>query len=366
MRRQAFIVFFIIYSALIGTNSWGGDGDPNICKFHLEKQWGMEMEMFAPFFLETLYFHPDELVGTTVDEDGGVYICDKISETLIKINSGGVEFSVGSVGEGPEDHRAHGEPVLSQDGKVRRSDCSLSPKVIAYGESGQFLKATKLNVDGELNRLFWNGRNLVGIVTRSDFVKGALELSTYIALLSSEGEILREHHMNTTVFSRPGSKPEEELWEMPRVAASADGLVWVQKDHYGDKLLCFDEQFDLAWEVIGDWEPIKRTPEELDAISSQKISGVIFSPVNRTIKRMIARGNGELWVQPWSSRQSGGKVALEAFGLKGEPLGQVEITGLPDRPGEWIIRGPKLLWMADPETSGKGKSYIEVFDLVRQ
>ena len=174
--------------------------------------------------------------------------------------------------------------------------------------------------------------------------------------------------MNTAVYDRPGSRPEEDLWEMPRVAVSGDGFVFVQSDHYGRIVSCYNAQLDLAWTIEGKWDVIPRTRAEMDAVSSQKVSGVLFSPNNRTIRRMIARDNGEVWIQPWSSRPSDGIVTLESFGEDGKRLGTVTISGVPDRGGDWIIRGKKLLWMTDDEEGGSARnnSYFEVFDLVLQ
>ena len=84
-----------------------------------------------------------------------------------------------------------------------------------------------------------------------------------------------------------------------------------------------------------------------------------YSAVNQTIRRMVARTGGEVWVQPWRPGVVDGVVEFASFGRDGQVLGAVRIAGLPKLSGDWILRGNKVLWITSDEVPT-----IIVYDLV--
>lgn len=341
---------------------------PSVVKYEIRPSWNLTQSENRSYFLEPQYFYKGDLIGANVDDTGGVLICDKITEQLIKLNPGGdVAFSVGKVGEGPEDHRTRGEPLMWFNQQIARSDASSEPKVILYDANGHFLRMVKLNVEGELSRLFWNGESAVSVMTSLKFQgPGGVQFSTYLALIDKDGALVRQHLMNSWVMEKANQHPEEKLWYKPYVAVADDGFTFVQQDLYGSRIDCYDRGLNLVWSIDGGWEPQPRTDQEFAEVEALGVTGLVYCKVNHTIRRIFARENGEVWIQPWNQEVSDGTVEFESFGQDGVRLGTVQISSLPSSNGSWILRGSKLLWMAtyvDEDTTSAVPS-ICVYDLV--
>ncbi len=89
------------------------------------------------------------------------------------------------------------------------------------------------------------------------------------------------------------------------------------------------------------------------------MTGLEYSAVNQTIRRMVARTGGEVWLQPWRPGVVDGVVEFASFGRDGQALGTIRIAGLPNLSGDWILRGDKVLWITSDEAPT-----IIVYDLV--
>jgi hypothetical protein len=87
----------------------------------------------------------------------------------------------------------------------------------------------------------------------------------------------------------------------------------------------------------------------------------------QSIRCMIARQGGEVWIQPATrDERHDGTVEFESFGMGGQHQGTIRLTGLPAAPGELLIRGRKLLWIASEgaNSGGSGVPYLGVYDLI--
>jgi hypothetical protein len=332
-----------------------------VTHYELKQVWASEPGDDAAFALEPRYFIPDELPGASVDDTGAVYLCDKLSEALVKLGPGGHQvFAVGQVGEGPEDHSGAGEPVLWGSGKMARADCSTSPKVIVYSTGGEYLESYNLDFGGELARLFWNGSHGLAVAFRNKFAPpDAFEFSTHLLLLDGRGSVLQDRTLRSKRVVRAKSMPESSMWDVPRMAVSDDGFCFIQNDLYGNVIECLDRDLKPLWTITGPWQPSTRTPEELAEAQAIGVTGLEYSAVNQTIRRMVARTGGEVWVQPWRPGVVDGVVEFASFGRDGQVLGAVRIAGLPKLSGDWILRGNKVLWITSDEVPT-----IIVYDLV--
>ncbi len=156
------------------------------------------------------------------------------------------------------------------------------------------------------------------------------------------------------------------MWNVPRIAVSDDGYCYVQRDLYSGTIECYDRNLEQLYAIDGGWRPTKRTPKEMEAAASIQVMGLTFGDENHTVRRLIARRGGEMWVQPWQNGTVNGDILLERFGPDGVRLDDVRIVGAPDLAGEWIIRGDKLLWMGieDSDADNEVLPYIRVYDLV--
>jgi len=345
-------------------------GDPESQKkFDLKPLWSLSPDADSSYFLEPWYFHKGDLIGASVDDQGNVFLCDKISERLIKLNSGGGQgFAIGSVGTGPEDHQARGEPLVWAEGRMARSDASSEPKAIVYENDGEFREMVRLQVDGQLSRLFWNGGAAVAVSTQWKFQDSGIQLITSLSLLDKDGALVNKHQVNSWVMAKSDQRDEEDMWYEPYVAVSDDGYTFIQNDLYSSHIDCYDNKLNLVWSIDGGWKPQHRTDQEYAEVDSWGVTGLKYSELNHTIRRMCARDNGELWVQPWNHGGPEGTAIFESFSRKGKRSGTVEVSGIPQNKGDWVLRGSKVLWMSDldKESGEPADASIVVYDLVPQ
>jgi len=335
--------------------------------YDLQQQWSIERDKDSRYALERRYFIPDELVGAFVDDAGAVYLCDKLTESLVKLGPGGSEvYSEGSVGDGPEDHRGAGEPVPWGEGLIARADGAVAPKIILYRTTGEYLESLAPDLDGQIARLFWNGTNGLAVALLNQFLPpDAFEFSTHLYRLDN-GKVVQERKLRSRRVVRAPSKPERDVWDVPRMAVSADGYCFIQSDLYGNVIECLDRELKPLWSITGAWQPTPRSPAEIAEIQSQGMAWLEPSAVNQTVRRLVARSGGEVWVEPWRTDAGAGMAELESFGPGGRKQGLVRLVGVPNLPGEWILRGNKVLWITSDEADVANGSipYIVVYDLV--
>lgn len=337
-------------------------------EFVAKPQWSMTQKAEAvnqQYFLEPIWLQRGDLLGTLVDAEGNLYICDKVTEQLIKLDPKGSEiFAVGGVGEGPELHQNLGEPVPWSNGLIARSDCSMPSKIIVYDESGVFRWDIEFSMLGEMKRLFWNGEYAIVSFVSTRFLPGGGEIVNSLRLLSEDGVEVKSVLMNRD-FVDPDHRPTaEDMWTSPYVSVSEDGLCFVQQDLYGSQVDCYDQELNKLWSFDGGWKPEPLSPEELAESANQQIPETI----HQTIRRMVARNDGEVWIQTWTTDENDEYVRFEAFGRDGIRLGNVHLFGIPKESGDWDLDGSKILWIAD-EYAGRVSTsetvpYITVFDLV--
>ncbi|MBU8869706.1 MAG: hypothetical protein KOO60_02415 [Gemmatimonadales bacterium] len=368
MHLRPMLSFILVVATSSLAVAASGEPKETIREFVVKPQWSMLQSAEAEnqaYYLEPHYMQRGELLGAFVDSTGNVYICDRITDQLIKLNPRGEEvFAIGSLGEGPEDHRGFGELLSWPGSRIARTDCVLPSKIIIYDVDGAFLWDVDLGTQDTLTRLFWNGKYAIGSHTWFDYDPSGTEVKTSLRLLSDDGVEIEKIPMGR-IFLDPERVPTmEEMWIYPYVAVSEDGFCFVQQDLYGGRVDCYDQDLDLAWSFDCGWQPVPLTPEEFAESKRQPI----FASIHHTIRRMFARRDGEVWIQSWTSEQAGEYVVFEAFGQEGNRLGFIHIFGLPKEAGSWALHGSKVLWIAkgkvDAENANVTIPYISVFDLV--
>lgn len=367
MKFRSFCLLCWILATTVGGGLNAAPTAPN-SDFQLELSWSIPQNDNWFYFLEPVYYLRGDLIGAHVDSSGSVYISDKISEKLVKFKPGGdVEFAKGQIGEGPGDHQKSGEPLAWDNQYIARLDASIAPKVNVYNPKGDFLHMTKLEMEGVPYRLFWNGEAAIAISTGWEFLDmGGARFSTFLSLINKDGELVRQLPMGQVEMERNTQFPEEDFWYIPYVVVSDDGYTFVQQDLWGGQIDCYDPSLKLIWSIDGGWKPTTRTSEELSQAEKLKTTYMDLSKYNQTVKRMIPRRGGEIWIQPWANYANEGVVELVSFGSKGQKNGEVRISGLPLESGHWVLNGSKLLWMADMDGQNITDSTpaMAVYDLV--
>ncbi len=366
MERQTILSVLFLIVAVVDSPA-----KSPVVEFALVQEWSVAQSADVPFAFGPEGFYPSELIGAVVDTNGVVFVCDRISEKLIKLGYGGDEvFAVGTVGEGPEDHRGAGEPVVLPTGGIARADFSMSPKVLFYKSDGTFDHSWSFDVDGELVRLFWNGASWVALASRGVFSGGSLKISTWLVALDSNGNTLGDRELLKVDLPGPGSTVSEDvLWTIPRVAVSDDGFTFVQSSLYSTRVECYDRDLRLVWAIENQWPLVRRADNEPADLQISGNSKVVPAVYHQSIRSMFARENGEVWIQPQVKLGGApGTVEFLAFGKNGEPLRGIRLIGLPETPGRIALHGDKLLWVVDEDVEGEYNQtpFMAVFKLVRE
>jgi hypothetical protein len=295
-----------------------------------------------------------------IDAENNIYLCDKISETLIEIAPDGEEvFAVGAKGEGPEDHRDEGEPLFWPGCHIARSDCSSDPKVILYGEGGEFLRAISLEGYSQYNRLWYAGGQAVGVATKMDGTPmSGMTVDVFLVTLGPEGKLKNEIGISTKKLPAMDSGVEltETDWEIfPRLAIGDDGRIYVVRNLYAYALECYSPELELLWRLEQDVPAPRRTAAEIAERRVKIDGGFEPSQFKHVLRRIIPRADGEVWLERSDQGLSRpGQVVLDRISRDGRIVGHGSIEGLPRLPGDYVIRGDRLIWKTDDDVDAAG------------
>jgi hypothetical protein len=365
--RIAALMFFTIIAGIVwatasttgtppaGATEAGTAAGDLTCR--VREIWSLERDGDPPYslFNPEMWSLPPTLMGVLIDETDNVYVADRITETLVKIApGGGVVFQKGSLGEGPEDHRDQGEPILWPDCTVARSDCAATAKVIRYDAAGDFLDATEIAGSRNYVRILGTREFGVGIsLDMNGTPVSGMQIDVYLETISPAG--LPTDSLLLRSAKLPPAHPGEPLNEtaleiLPRVDVSDDGCIFVQRDPYVWKLERLDGELNLVWRCERDVEPRARAPEELERRRAVTM-GLEPAPYEHVIRRLLPRSHGEVWVETPVDQPvpPGGTIILDRISPAGEYVGTVRLSGLPSAPGEFRTFGDRLLWKLDDD-----------------
>ena len=339
--------------------------------FALEEIWRIDRGDDPPYSLYDPGFNsiPPTLLGVLLDDDDGLYLSDAITEQLLRIRpDGSVAFAVGSVGEGPEDHLDQGEPVRWPGCSVGRSDYSIQPKVICYDAQGAFQRSVRLTGFDQYLRVWGLPDRGIGVAMKMlGSPASGSRIRVYLTALAPDGALRDSLLIHEASFPPMGTgyQPTEADFELiPRVAIAEDGLLYVQRDMYRWEIECLDADLHPLWSLRRDVQPVPRTREELDALSSRP--GPPPSPLPHVIRPLVPPAGGELWIETLpTTRTADGAVLLDRIGPAGSLLPRVTLAGLPPADGDYEIFGDRLLWKLDDDAPAEPDTpYLAVFRIV--
>jgi hypothetical protein len=314
---------------------------------------GSSDEPVYSMYRSDMWSIPLGLYGVMALEDYGVLVTDEISEKLIRVKPDGIEsFAVGSVGEGPEDHRGRCEPIKWPGFDLAMSCCGTHSKVLGYSKEGSLSGFVELKD---------SGRNYVRILGCAEFGVGVslafngspmsgMAVDVFVEVLSARGEVTTEQLIG--MYELPpamqGEVVSETLFEIvPRVAVSQFGYIYIQKDPYEWAVDCYDRELNLLWTDKRDVEKQYRTPDILEQ-RRRASGGMKPSGVEHVIGGLFPVGEGELWVMSYGiSRHGVGVREFKLLDSKGILKGDVIVEGFYASPGVVTISGSTAVWMAD-------------------
>ncbi|MFH1843194.1 MAG: hypothetical protein ABIF77_08290, partial [bacterium] len=342
--------------------------------YRLEQQFVIERGDDPPYSL----IDPDPLsippclMGVQLDAENSIYLCDNITDKLIKIGPDGREqFAVGSRGEGPEDHADAGEPLFWPGSGIARSDCSAAPKVILYDEAGGFLRSIKFGGYDQVNRVWVAGDQVVAVAADMDGTPiSGVKVQSYLLTLQSDGTVMQSIPVRQAEIPPMGLEqvPHETDFEIiPRVAVDSGGNIYLQRDLYRYAVECYDADLTLRWTCERDVPTPKWSDEEFAQRRAEREPYVEAHEYRHVIRRIVPGADGTVWVERTEQEAAPGSVLLDRIGADGEYRGQAEVTGLPKVAGEYLIFGDRLLWKVDDdaEVGEADIPYLVVYRLVR-
>ena len=308
---------------------------------------------------------PANLYGATLDYNGSLLLFDRISERLIAIDpSGEQRFAVGERGDGPEDHRGSGEPLLLSSDRIGLSDCSVGSKVIVYDGLGTYLETIPLEGFSEVNRVWAIDDDLLALVMeRTGSPKQGMNVAVYLVRMDQNGIELARTLLREAVipgFDLTNPPREEDFWIIPRVEVGSTGFVFIQADLYSNTVECLAPDFSRVWSLDGPWRAPKRSEAELDALSAN--SGIQWSDNLHSISRVVPRAGATVWVGGKENSSSGsGELLLDLVGEDGVVQGKVRLVGLPYLPGDFRVVGDFVLWKTEDQHWDDGIDSVPYF-----
>lgn len=299
---------------------------------------------------------PYDTFGIALHDDGSIFVADRLTESLLHWKAGdGPEWTEGSLGEGPEDHRRYGEPVVWGDGIVARSDCAPRSRIIFRDGSGRYQDSVTVDGVDELVRLFWNGSAGIGIglaMTGNPMAGGSIVCR--MIRLDRSGATNKTLELREQSMDALGSRDllsERDMWLLPRISVSTDGYTFIHSDPYSDVVECYDADLNQLWTIRGGWTPAIKTEARRAFIESFAGPAVELDELDHTISALHARPGGNVWVEPMATRDpSASTRRFQAFGPNGVPAGDVVIEGLPAAPGTILLNADRLLWLSHPDS----------------
>jgi len=374
VRSDLLTLVLLVITCLSLSPAMAEDGAEATVQYRLEQQFVIERGDDPPYSLidpDPLSI-PPSLMGVQLDGENCIYLCDNITDQLIKIGPDGREqFAVGSRGEGPEDHADAGEPLFWPGCGIARSDCSAAPKVILYDGAGGFLSSIELEGYDQVNRIWVAGDQVVAVAADMDGVPlSGVKIQTYLLTLQPDGAVMQSLPVCQAELPPMGGDkiPHETDFEViPRVAVDSGGNIYLQRDLYSYVVECYDADLQLRWICERDVPTPKWSDEEFAARKADREPYIDAHEYRHVIRRIVPGVDGTVWVERTGQEAAPGNVLLDRIGAAGEFRGLAELTGLPEVAGEYLIFGDRLLWKVDDdaEVTGADIPYLVVYRLVR-
>ncbi len=325
--------------------------------YEFVEEWSFR-DPTEPFVLHDLSrtWMPYDTFGIALYDDGSILVADRLTESLQHWKAGdGPEWAEGSLGEGPEDHRRYGEPVVWGEGFVARSDCAPRSRIIFRDGSGLYQDSVTIDGVDELVRLFWSGSAGIGIglaMTGNPMAGGSIVCR--MIRLDSKGITTKTLDLREQSMDALGSRemlPERDMWLLPRISVSTDGYTFIHPDPYSDVIECYDADLNQLWTIHGGWTPAAKTDARRIFIESFAGPAVELDDLDHTVSALHARPGGTVWIEPMVTHDPAATTRrFQAFGPNGVPAGDVIIEGLPAAPGTILLNADRLLWLRHQTT----------------
>jgi hypothetical protein len=274
-----------------------------------------------------------------VDEAGTLYLLDiQLNEIRVFDTAGNYLRTIGREGEGPGEFRGAVTAFLLPDDQIAVGQ-SMPSRIVRLTRTGDGLSDLPLPIaDGNGSALLRETRSFEGGVVfsyvRPDATEAGVQVNHYLAVMSSEGELLRTLR-ETSRATMPGEPvsvrlPEEEPNYYSDWALGNDGQVYVAPRHEAYRI---EGEAALGGEariVTRAYESLPRTKVERDRIQNRRdelkakydidMPQIETSRFQRDVQRIIPRPGGGFWVMTShgiAERPTGALPTLDVFDAAG-------------------------------------------------
>ncbi len=305
----------------------------------------------------------DNLMGAISLGDSALVIFDRVSNQLLSYSlDGDINWSVGSVGSGPEDHLGPCEPIALDGRTLGVADYSSQPKVILYSESGEFEGAVNFFGFQQCHQVEYAKGGFTAICHETVRSSEGFLLSISLVRFGSTGKPLKSIQVKEIVMEKPkkGTPIPAGVWRpFPRMCVDEFGYVYIQNDTRKAKFDVYNSNLEFVKTLGTGWMGAELSPEviQLDLERwSDSVAPFVLGPAG---EHVFARPGGELWVQ--LPGRTTDQIEFEVMSRLNETTGIVKITGMPSLTGDFTIVGDMLLWFEEMDLADREGNCIGLY-----
>jgi len=348
LQYVATVFVLLVYALAVEAWAFNDHNDDEIY-FKYNEIWnhGLQCESDYEIIFPEGYNIEGDIPGIEIDTEGRVYISDKISGRLICLtNRGDFKFGVGTQGEGPEDLKVPGGILLGIFGGVGQYDLSDSPKLVMYSMDGTYRNSIYFYGQAPFTRMWHAGGAVYGLSMYVDYSPNRESTGqVYFTRSDYSGENMNSISLHDVTLPAPGTEElnEKDIDVWPRIAISTEGIVYMQHDPYNYIIKCYDPEMKLQWEYVGKDSAVKRTAAELQLLREQT-PWINPGEYNHVLSDMLARDNGELWIEVAACRKDSVRCYDRIDG-KGNYLGSSILQNSMPHCYYMTISGEYAVWI---------------------